>query len=63
MFHAGINSSVPGVGSGFPVLFDGEALPQVPGAPTLGMHNEEILSNLLGLDSEEIQELIDKKIV
>ena len=63
LFHAGINSSVPGVGSGFPVLFDGEALPQVPGAPTLGMHNEEILSNLLGLDSEEIQELIDKKIV
>ena len=45
------------------MLFDGEALPQVPGAPTLGMHNEEILGTLLGLSSEDIQDLINKKIV
>ena len=63
LLHAGMNDSVPGVGSGFPVLFDGEPLPIVPGAPTLGMHNQEILSKLLGLDEKAIQELIDNKIV
>ncbi len=63
LLHAGMDSPVEGIGSGFPVLFDGEALPQVPGAPTLGMHNEEILGTLLGLSSEDIQDLINKKIV
>lgn len=63
LLHAAMDAPVPGIGSGFPVLFDGQTLPPVPGAPTLGMHNEEILSKLLGLNTDQIQELKNKNIV
>ena len=32
--------------AGFPVLFDGQPLPDVPGAPALGQHNAEVLAAL-----------------
>jgi crotonobetainyl-CoA:carnitine CoA-transferase CaiB-like acyl-CoA transferase len=43
--------------SGFPVRFSGGELPQPVGAPTLGMHNSEIFSKLLGMDEAEMEYL------
>ena len=36
---------------GFPVLFDGRALPDVAGAPALGQHNAGVLGELCGVDA------------
>ncbi len=57
MRHGMLEKPVDGVVPGFPVVFSGGALPELPGAPTLGMHNEEILGTLLGLSDEQLQEL------
>ena len=57
MRHAGMEEPVEGIVSGFPVKFSGGDLPQIPGAPTLGMHNFEIFSKLLDMDEAEIETL------
>ena len=57
MRHAGMEEAVEGIVSGFPVKFSGGDLPQIPGAPTLGMHNSEIFTKLLGMDEAEIEVL------
>ena len=61
------NAAIPGelipdaeaaeVVAGFPVLFNGAPLPDVPGAPALGQHNAEILSALCGVDDAELEGL------
>ena len=57
MRHAGMEEAVEGIVSGFPVKFSGGDLPEIPGAPTLGMHNSEIFTKLLGMDEAEIEVL------
>ena len=52
-----------GVTVGFPILFSGQPLPDLPGAPTLGMHNQEIFGKLLGLDAERLQNLQTQGVV
>ena len=42
---------------------DGEFLPFVRPAPTLGQHNHEVLSGVLGLDDAEIARLAEKKVI
>ncbi len=63
MRHAGMSRPVKGVASGFPVLFSGGDLPELPGAPTLGMHNAEIFSKVLGLGEADIAELKQEGVV
>ena len=43
--------------AGFPVLFDGQPLPDVPGAPALGQHNAEVLGTLCGVNAENLAQL------
>ena len=57
MRHAGLDSPIAAAATGFPVLFDGEPLPQPPGAPTLGMHNRDVYSGILGIDERELRKL------
>jgi crotonobetainyl-CoA:carnitine CoA-transferase CaiB-like acyl-CoA transferase len=58
MRHAKLREPVEGgVTVGFPILFSGQPLPDLPGAPTLGMHNQEIFSKLLGLNEARLQQL------
>ncbi len=58
MNHGAMSEPVAdAVGAGFPVRFSGGELPALPGAPTLGMHNEEILGDLLGLSDEDVADL------
>ena len=40
--------------AGFPVLFDGQPLPDVPGAPALGQHNAEVFGGLCGVSAENL---------
>ena len=63
MRHAGMAEPVKGVVSGFPVRFSGGELPDIPGAPTLGMHNQEIFSKILGLGDAEIADLKSQGVV
>jgi formyl-CoA transferase len=63
MRHGALDHPVEGVGSGFPVVFSGGQLPDLPGAPLLGMHNEDIYGRLLGLTSEELKQLQEKGVV
>ena len=63
MRHAGMEEAVEGIVSGFPVKFSGGDLPQIPGAPTLGMHNSEIFTKLLGMDEAEIEVLKTQGVV
>lgn len=61
MQHGVLNQPVEGgVVVGFPILFSGEQLPDLPGAPSLGMHNDEIFREILGLDDERIRDLKDR---
>ena len=57
MRHASMDQPVAGIGSGYPVVFSSGPLPQMAGAPTLGMHNEEIYGSLLGLTAEDLKNL------
>lgn len=52
-----------GIAVGFPIKFSSGALPQMRGAPTLGMDNEEVFGRLLDLGPEDIQALKDKGVV
>jgi crotonobetainyl-CoA:carnitine CoA-transferase CaiB-like acyl-CoA transferase len=61
--HAGLAKPVKGVASGFPVIFSGGALPEMAGAPTLGMHNQEIFSKLLGLDESQLATLKESGVI
>lgn len=61
--HAGLDEPVKGVASGFPVIFSGGALPEMAGAPTLGMHNQEIFSTLLGLDEAQLASLKESGVI
>jgi crotonobetainyl-CoA:carnitine CoA-transferase CaiB-like acyl-CoA transferase len=63
MRHGALDDPVEGVASGFPVIFSGGPLPPLPGAPTLGMHNQEVLGGLLGLTPEEVRQLQDSGVV
>ena len=63
MLHAAMDTPVEGVASGFPVKFSGGELPKIPGAPTLGMHNQEIFSKLLGLTDQDIKQLQKENVV
>ncbi len=58
MYHSAIEEPVRGVGSGFPVIFSGGPLPELAGAPMLGMHNQEIYSGLLGRSQDDLQRLM-----
>ena len=58
MLHGTMDAPVPGgIASGFPVMFSGEPLPPLSGAPTLGMHNKEIYGKLLDLDQADLEGL------
>jgi crotonobetainyl-CoA:carnitine CoA-transferase CaiB-like acyl-CoA transferase len=57
MRNAAFGGEVDEVVAGFPVLFDGEALPDVPGAPGLGQHNAEVLAGLCGIDAMTLESL------
>lgn len=48
---------------GFPITFSGKALPNLTGAPTLGMHNEDVLGRLLNLSADELRDLKDRGVV
>jgi crotonobetainyl-CoA:carnitine CoA-transferase CaiB-like acyl-CoA transferase len=61
--HAAMTEAAPGVGSGFPVVFSGGPLPELAGAPTLGMHNVEIYGGLLGLTAENLVQLREQGVV
>ena len=63
MLNAAMDGPVEGVASGFPVRFSGGELPTIPGAPTLGMHNREILSKYLGLSDQEMETLKEEKVI
>ena len=57
MRNATFDGEVDQVVAGFPVLFDGEPLPDVPGAPSLGMHNAEVLGTLCNVDASGLAQL------
>ena len=64
MMHAATGKPVEdAVASGFPVKFSGGELPTIDGAPTLGMHNSEIFSKLLGLNDQDIEKLKEEKVI
>ena len=63
MLNATMNHPVEGVASGFPVKFSGGELPSIPGAPTLGMHNEEIFAKYLGLSDQDLSALKEEKVI
>ena len=61
--NAAMTEPVPGIGSGWPVQFSSGPLPEMPGAPVLGMHNQEILTKILSYSSEQITELESNGII
>ncbi len=63
MRHATLPEPIGGVTAGFPVIFSGNPLPDLPGAPTLGMHNQEIYGKLLGLGDQHLQRLQTQGII
>ena len=64
MNHGAMTDPVAGgVGAGFPVRFSGGELPPLPGAPTLGMHNDEIFTEILGLSDAELSDLSDQGVI
>ena len=63
MLHAAMEGPVEGVASGFPVKFSGGELPKASGAPTLGMHNQEIFAKLLGLTGQDLIELEKENVI
>jgi crotonobetainyl-CoA:carnitine CoA-transferase CaiB-like acyl-CoA transferase len=63
MRHGALPEPVQGIVAGFPVVFSDGPLPDLAGAPTLGMHNQEIYSTLLGLRPEQMQQLKEQGVV
>ena len=63
MRHGALDHPVEGVASGFPVIFSGGRLPDLAGAPTLGMHNADIYGRLLGLTSADLKRFRDEGVV
>ena len=64
MLHGPLGEAVEGsVASGFPVVFSDGPLPQLAGAPTLGMDNQEIYGSVLGLGKEDLQRLREQGVV
>ena len=63
MRAATFNGEVGEVVAGLPVLFDGQPLPDVSGAPGLGQHNVEVLGKLCEVDADELQRLRDAGVV
>ena len=64
MNHGTMSEPVAGaVAAGFPVRFSGGELPALTGAPTLGMHNYEVLAGILGLSDSELALLKDRGVV
>ena len=61
--HGALDQPVKGIASGFPVLFSAGKLPELAGAPTLGMHNREIYGNLLGLQDDKLEELTKRGVI
>ena len=61
--HAAMDQPVPGFASGFPVIFSDGALPELAGAPTLGMHNQEIYGQLLGLAELDLADLRQQGVI
>ncbi|MGI9387323.1 MAG: CaiB/BaiF CoA transferase family protein [Methyloligellaceae bacterium] len=58
MRHGVTDESVDnGVVVGFPIKFSDGPLPDLAGAPTLGMHNEDVFGRILGLDEERLSDL------
>ena len=57
MRHGAMKETVSGIASGWPVVFSDGPLPQMAGAPTLGMHNEDIYGKLLNLDPDALEGL------
>ena len=55
MLNATFDDEVDEVVAGFPVLFDGQPLPDVPGAPSLGMHNADVFGELCGVDAAQLE--------
>ena len=52
-----------GVSVGFPIKFSSGPLPELRGAPTLGMDNEDVFGRLLDMDAAELKALKDKGVV
>lgn len=52
-----------GVTVGYPVKFSTGPLPEMRGAPTLGMDNEDVFGELLGMGEADIKALKDKGVV
>ena len=52
-----------GIVAGFPVLFSGGALPELPGGAPLGSHTEQVLGDLLGVDAEALSRLKERGVV
>ncbi len=63
MRNATFDGAIDEVVAGFPILFDGQPLPDVPGAPALGMHNAAVLGELCGVDAEGLERLRAEGIV
>ena len=57
------DGEVDEVVAGFPVLFDGQPLPDVPGAPALGQHNAEVFENLCGVDATALERLRGERVI
>ena len=55
--NAVVSGAVDELVPGFPILFNGQPLPDVPGAPSLGMHNAAILAELCGIDAAGLERL------
>ena len=64
MRHEALKKTVEGgIVVGFPVLFSSGPLPELSGAPTLGMHNDEIFAGVLGLDEDRLRDLKARGII
>ncbi len=63
MRHARMEQPVSGAAAGFPVLFSGGRLPELPGAPLLGMHNEEIYRDLLNMGPRDLKRLQEEAVI
>ena len=61
--HAALDDADGGVATGFPVAFSGGPLPERDGAPTLGMHNQQVYRDLLDLGPEDLQQLEEEGVV